>query len=268
MTRPPVTPPVSQRLLLTAVAAGSMGLAILAVYRAVSHRPEVLEEPDVAPIATGAPIEAEAASFRASVSDQAVQPDAQRRATAHPRTLRTERLLRSYPGAPPRIPHGLRAEELRTSKCLTCHARGGFSLRFESYVPVTPHPQWTNCVQCHAMNDELVVVPALESGPNASCRECHVGKPSRFAETGIDWRSAAWPTLSASGDLPPPIPHDLQSRANCLPCHAGPGAIEEIRTTHPERVDCRSCHVLASAPADETFSRPGGLVRRGGGTTP
>ena len=28
---------------------------------------------------------------------------------------------------------------------------------------------------------------------------------------------------------PPPIPHDLQMRSNCLACHAGPAAVREVR---------------------------------------
>ena len=32
-------------------------------------------------------------------------------------------------------------------------------------------------------------------------------------------------------------------RENCAACHDGPGAREEIRTSHPERTRCRQCHV-------------------------
>lgn len=32
-------------------------------------------------------------------------------------------------------------------------------------------------------------------------------------------------------------------RENCVSCHAGPSAPKEIRVTHPERVNCRQCHV-------------------------
>jgi predicted CXXCH cytochrome family protein len=32
-------------------------------------------------------------------------------------------------------------------------------------------------------------------------------------------------------------------RENCAACHVGPGAREEIITTHPERTRCRQCHV-------------------------
>jgi cytochrome c-type protein NapB len=50
-------------------------------------------------------------------------------------------------------------------------------------------------------------------------------------------------------------------RENCRACHAGPGAVAELRTTHPERVSCRQCHALAAPPA-EAFARvPEGASR-------
>ena len=42
---------------------------------------------------------------------------------------------------------------------------------------------------------------------------------------------------------PPMIPHQIQMRENCISCHAGPSAPKEIRVTHPERVNCRQCHL-------------------------
>jgi cytochrome c-type protein NapB len=58
------------------------------------------------------------------------------------------------------------------------------------------------------------------------------------------------------GRLPPPIPHDLQFRENCLACHGGPAAVAAIRTSHPERVNCRQCH-LEPEPGAGEFVRPG-----------
>ena len=46
---------------------------------------------------------------------------------------------------------------------------------------------------------------------------------------------------------PPPIPHGLQLRENCLSCHSGSGAPKDIATTHPERVNCMQCHVANAA---------------------
>ena len=48
---------------------------------------------------------------------------------------------------------------------------------------------------------------------------------------------------NALEESPPVIPHQLQMRENCLACHAGPGAPKEIRVSHPERINCRQCHV-------------------------
>jgi hypothetical protein len=31
---------------------------------------------------------------------------------------------------------------------------------------------------------------------------------------------------------PPPIPHELQMRGNCIACRAGPGAVSTIRVEH------------------------------------
>ena len=49
---------------------------------------------------------------------------------------------------------------------------------------------------------------------------------------------------SALSTSPPIIPHQLQLHENCLSCHAGPGAPKEIRVSHPERINCRQCHVF------------------------
>ena len=51
---------------------------------------------------------------------------------------------------------------------------------------------------------------------------------------------------------PPTIPHKTFMRENCVACHAGPAAREEIRTSHPERRRCRQCHVPVAT--QETFS--------------
>jgi hypothetical protein len=52
---------------------------------------------------------------------------------------------------------------------------------------------------------------------------------------------------------PPTIPHKMLMRENCLACHSGPAAREEIRTSHPERERCRQCHVPVTTTA--RFSR-------------
>ena len=88
------------------------------------------EDATVQVIGASTPISEEADVFRTGSQDLALGPDLERRRPAHPRTLATYRALRAYPGAPPRIPHGLTREEFRTASCNTCHERGGYSDRF------------------------------------------------------------------------------------------------------------------------------------------
>jgi cytochrome c-type protein NapB len=261
-------PSVTQRVMLIVMAVAAMGGMILTLQRAATQ--QAADDPrlsyEAMPVRAGDPIASEAGVFLNRPGTQAMDPDTRRRADAHPRTLATYRLLRSYPGAPPRVPHGLTAAEYRTNRCNTCHERGGYSPRFNAYAPVNPHPHWPACLQCHATNDLLVGVPLPQASPDAACRQCHVGTPQRFDETGVDWRPAAWPPIR-SGTPVPVIPHDLATRGNCLACHMGPGAIAEIRTTHPERTDCRQCHVAVAAD-NGVFIRPGSTVAGGPGGMP
>jgi nitrate reductase (cytochrome), electron transfer subunit len=199
-------------------------------------------------ITVGPPIAAEAGVFRTPAGDVTGAARSARRPDAHPRTLATYRALREYPGAPPRVPHGLTADEFRGSLCNTCHERGGYSPRFGAYVPVTPHPEMANCLQCHATDAAVVGTPLPDRRADALCRQCHA--PGRAAESpALDWRPAAWPAVrgAAADGTPPDIPHDLQLRSNCLACHMGAGAVAEIRTTHPERANCRQCHLAPAA---------------------
>lgn len=130
---------------------------------------------------------------------------------------------RAYPGAPPYIPHPVKIGE-RTSgrQCLQCHQNGGFVPDFKAYTPVTPHPEWTNC------------------------RQCHVSRIAEDRFDGSNFLAAETPPVPGKQALPGSphqIPHDLQNRENCISCHGGPAAPREIRVTHPERINCRQCHV-------------------------
>ncbi len=145
--------------------------------------------------------------------------------------------LRQYPGSPPRIPHEV---DLTFSgdetDCLSCHARGGYSQEFAKFIPVTPHPENTLCYQCHAQ----------------------VVTEEKFVET--EWKSIMPPRLGRSflGGSPPPIPHSLQMRENCIACHTGPGAVVEIRVDHSARGNCRQCHAPAvqTTPMQEFVRKP------------
>jgi nitrate reductase (cytochrome), electron transfer subunit len=208
------------------------------------------------------PISAEAQVFRTSPALVAIEPGARRERSAHPRTLKTVHYLRGYEGAPPRIPHPLSAEEFRTDACRTCHERGGYSVRFAAYVPLTPHPDRGICLQCHVGVDSVMGTADPGANPNSRCTLCHGpnGGPPR-ADFSLTWATTVWPQLPrlTPDRDPPPIPHDLPFRENCLTCHAGPAAVAEIRTSHPERANCRQCHV-ALDPAAEAFTRPAGPI--------
>lgn len=220
------------------------------------------------------PIAEEAQVFRPQAGSLDAAAPIRRRSGAHARTLATYRAMRAYPGAPPRIPHGLTADEYRLGACAPCHQRGGYSTRFGAYAPVTPHPELTQCLQCHLGDALLMDVPSKSAGgPDDVCRQCHAPAVTASPHTALDWRSAAWPAVAdATGagttrrpaGSPPPITHDLQLRGDCRACHTGPAAVEEIRTTHPERTNCRQCHVTVALMADE-YTRPVADVARDAG---
>lgn len=143
--------------------------------------------------------------------------------------------LRQYPGSPPRIPHSVSpfiADEIED--CIACHGSGGYSVEQDAYAPVTPHPENELCYQCHVpkRTDEL------------------------FVES--NWLSVSPPKLGNSqlGGSPPPIPHSLQLREDCIACHTGSSAVAEIRVEHASRGNCRQCHVpfIATEPVRE-FTR-------------
>jgi nitrate reductase cytochrome c-type subunit len=140
---------------------------------------------------------------------------------AKTRTLKQYYSRRAYPGAPPVIPHEVVVDGVINDDCLDCHEDGGYDPAFEAYTPITPHPEMENCRQCHV--SQLV--------------------ENEFVET--EW---IFPELPKRGRQAIPggpllIPHSLQMRENCLACHAGPHAVVEIKTSHPERQNCQQCHV-------------------------
>lgn len=194
------------------------------------------DDPAERPAMNLEPIRGEADVFRTKMTDLAVDPHTTVTPGTRVRTLAQFRALRAYPGAPPRIPHELNEVEFRETQCLTCHERGGFSPRFDAYTPVTPHPEKTSCLQCH--------VPDSGTG----------------LFKGSDWVTPTWPELPSAAlpGGPPPMPHDLQLRENCMTCHTGPGAVAEIRTPHADRPNCRQCHVPA-VTEEEVFVRPGAV---------
>lgn len=252
-------------------AAGLMVVLVLvAGPRVFSGRADSLGGPAPAIVPGARPIPAEADVFRTRLEDFGADPDPELRVRSHRRTLAMHRRLRAFPGAPPRIPHGLTDEEFKGGYCNTCHERGGYVERFAAYAPVTPHPELASCLQCHVADDRLVG-RAVPSGGGASvCAQCHVldaiaAPPPQFV--ALDWPEPRWPALgqAALPGAPPAIPHRLDFRGNCLACHGGMGAVHEIRATHPERANCRQCHLHLG---DEAGSFARGSAGGAGGGLP
>jgi nitrate reductase (cytochrome), electron transfer subunit len=130
---------------------------------------------------------------------------------------------RAFHGAPPSIPHPVVNDlNVGDKSCLKCHENGGYVAKFKAFTPVVPHPEKVNCRQCHVTENTSGLFKEFNSEPYF--------KP---------------PVGNAAFEGGPPIiPHQIQLHENCLACHAGPSAPVEIRVTHPERSNCRQCHVL------------------------
>ncbi len=140
------------------------------------------------------------------------------KSAAHVRATR-----RAYDGAPPTIPHAPFG-----NSCDACHNSQGQSVSGVGFAPASPH-EGTD-----------------KAGATVRCRQCHVFAaaegvfvPSEFVGLRQDMGAGARATPGA----PPTIPHRTLMRESCLACHDGPGAREEVRTSHPERWRCRQCHV-------------------------
>lgn len=155
----------------------------------------------------------------------------------HQRSLNEYYNNRAFYGAPPTVPHPVEKDgSVGGSICLKCHQNGGFVDKYKAYAPVTPHPELTNCSQCHV---------AQNTGGDF---KANYFEKSQAPKVGHN---------NALVGSPPMIPHPIQMRENCLSCHAGPSAPKEILVSHPERVNCRQCHVPTQndAPSDGLFKR-------------
>ena len=149
-------------------------------------------------------------------------------ARAYMEGISTERTLaeyysrRQYLGSPPFIPHEIEMAEQADLECKTCHVKGGWTEEMKRHTPLTPHPEHTACKQCHVRmteSDKLFMANY--------------------------WLSVSPPRLGRAylPGAPPPVPHTLQMRGDCIACHVGPAAVTEIRVEHPSRGNCRQCHV-------------------------
>ncbi len=154
-------------------------------------------------------------------------------------TVRAERRL--YDGAPPVIPHVSQG-----AACGSCHNDRGMAVEALGFAPPSPH--------LGTSTEHLTI----------RCRQCHVFGTSRDVFVANDFVGLPQ-NLRPGGRLspisPPTIPHGVFMRENCLACHAGPAAREEMRTTHPERTRCRQCHVPESSRSSFDSALGAGLTR-------
>lgn len=136
---------------------------------------------------------------------------------------------RAYSGAPPTIPHEIDENHtIGDQNCLKCHQNGGFVPKFDAFAPISPHPNLKSCLQCHVAKNTNRV----------------------FRESGFEGWGKKHQQKRALRSSPPIIPHALQMHENCLSCHLGPSSPIEIRTTHPERVNCLQCHAKGDRSAE------------------
>jgi nitrate reductase cytochrome c-type subunit len=130
---------------------------------------------------------------------------------------------RLFDGAPPTIPH-----DNFGVACGSCHDEDGLAVDGLGFAPASPHDGTSH------------------AAATQRCRQCHV-----FVEADGVFAANTFQGLEqdmrSGGRLypgaPPTIPHGVFLRENCLACHTGPGAREEIVTSHPDRARCRQCHV-------------------------
>ncbi len=146
-------------------------------------------------------------------------------------SVRAER--RAFDGAPPVIAH-----ENFSMTCIECHSAAGRHVQDVGFAPPSPHEATAGL------------------SATSRCAQCHV-----FRLTEAVWRANDFVPLSqdlragrrAAAGAPPVLPHSPFMRENCAACHTGPAAREEVRTSHPERLRCRQCHVQRSITTE--FSR-------------
>lgn len=146
------------------------------------------------------------------------------------KTVAVERAeRRAFDGAPPVIPHPPFG-----AACTSCHHERGMDVPGIGFAPPSPHDR--------------------TEGMSASsrCNQCHVFRETDAVFVENDFaglRQDLRPGSRAHDLAPPVIPHAVFMREDCVACHDGPAAREEIRTTHPERTHCRQCHVARTRVA-------------------
>lgn len=137
---------------------------------------------------------------------------------------------RAYFSAPPVIPHIVGKGD---QECLSCHATGREYKGYKS--PLTPHPHYKNCQQCH-----------VRAKPPA-----YVAKAK--TKTDTEWQGLQSPGQGTRQNAfaPPTIPHRLFLHDKCSACH-NPDAVQtpKLSRKHSQRTNCVQCHVLMNRQLD------------------
>lgn len=142
---------------------------------------------------------------------------------AQSRTMQDFESIRSYDGAPPVIPHEIN-ESTERINCLSCHQYGGLAPLLKKSAPRSPHPEYSQCLQCHVPQKTKNTFKGM------------VNEFVRFTNKPV----VSPKTLPSA---PPVIPHGPQYRTQCQTCHVGSGAVSGLKSNHPERQNCLQCHV-------------------------
>lgn len=139
------------------------------------------------------------------------------------RVSRAEPAGRAYAGAPPTIPHEV--DDIGGGACTECHFSGR-DMSIEEIAttepPAIPHPQQTECRQCHVPRADGRLAYGVSGFQSA-----------RYASRGT----------RAHPNAPPTIPHRLQNRTYCIACHGRHGDTSVPESPHKERLQCIQCHV-------------------------
>lgn len=129
---------------------------------------------------------------------------------------------RAFYTAPPTVTHEL--DNLGNEDCQICH-EDVLDLGDRVSIP-TPHPQFSNCLQCH-----------VGTGPPAFLDQVEI-------ESG--WIGLEDPVkIERRNEVAPPVlSHRLFLRDKCLSCHHPEHPRVNMRTSHPDRSNCLQCHVV------------------------
>ena len=143
----------------------------------------------------------------------------------------TRQSRRAYDGAPPVVAHPPQAAD-----CTVCHTVAGRLVPEMGFAPANPHSRSKVGLQTQ------------------NCRQCHVFERTKETFAANSFAGLRRPSIKGERlfpGAPPVMPHPLLLRDNCLSCHDGQSARPEIRCSHPQRQNCRQCHV---AKVDEMIA--------------